>query len=60
MDIGGAFCIGVEDDLIDELHDDAVRFSDDFLLLLIGHIFGVQFAEDIGEGMLIFGDGRTS
>ena len=28
VDIGGAFGIGVEDDLIDDLHDDAVRFAD--------------------------------
>ena len=29
VDIGGAFGLGVEDDLVDELHDHAVRFGDD-------------------------------
>ena len=52
VDIGGAFGLGVEDDLVDELHDDAVRFGDRTLLLFVRLLIRIELSEDIGDGWI--------
>ena len=50
VDIRGAFGLRFEDDLVDELHDHAVRLGDNIALLLLRLLLLIQFAEDIGNG----------
>ena len=50
VDVRGAFGLRFEDDLVDELHDHAVRLGDNISLLLLRLLLLFQFAEKISNG----------
>ncbi len=57
MNVRGAPGVGVIDDLVDKLHDGAVRFGDNLACFLIAVIrVGVHLSEDVGDrGFFLWG-----